>query len=100
MSKRSIGERKLRRILSTFDEASDMAYDAGIDLAQRAECHYQLWVYQSHEPLRFWLYNLYPGTQRIYADPHHKGPFLHLPNPWSFLDVVKAAVKLNSKRAR
>jgi len=40
-----------------------------------------------------WLTNVYPSNQRIYADPHAKGPFLGpFANEWTLLDVVRTAI--------
>lgn len=74
-----------------FEEAVDMSAKIDMDLTQCTEAHYQLTVYLSHSPLEFWLYNLYPGNQRIYADPNHRGPFLQLAGVWSFEKIIKAA---------
>jgi len=86
-------DRRRQISTDTFEEASDLAFENDMELTEKvAQTHYQLTVYQSHEPLRFWLYNLYPITRRIYSDPHHKGPFLKV-RRWTFVDIVKAAIE-------
>lgn len=89
-----------RRIAEAdFYEAADMAKKTDMDLTQCTEAHYQLTVYLSHGPLRFWLYNLYPGNQRIYADPNHKGPFLRglKVGNWTFEHIIVAANRLRDE---
>lgn len=94
---KSIKQRKQRNIqasVDVFDEAFALAYANGFVLERKRGCyHYQLTWFGGEEDEEY-IYNLYPTTQRIYADPHHRGPFLNLKKPWTVLDVVKAAVKL------
>ena len=63
---------------------------------------------ESNIDLRFkakkWIYNLMPRVKganpRVYSDPHHRGPFLPLPQEWTLLDAVKAAVQLEQYRGK
>jgi len=41
-----------------------------------------------------WLYNLYTGTYKIYADESSGTPRLRLESPWTLSDVVEAVSKL------
>ena len=40
-----------------------------------------------------WLLNIYPGNRRLYHDQNRMGPFLSVPDDWTLLDVVRAAVE-------
>ncbi len=74
-----------------FDEAVELARESGSCSLQQMPggYHFQLFCYgENHDH----IYNLYPSTQRIYADPKHRGPFLKVKMPWTVLDVVKAVV--------
>jgi len=50
-----------------------------------------------------WIINMYPRrkgvSSRMYHDPHHRGPFLRLPENWTLLDAVKAAIDAMAERA-
>ena len=79
---------------ATFNEARALAEANGFQLTQPSDGCYQL---RRLKPL--WIYNLYPRrsglSPRIYSDPHHRGPFLRgMPEPWTLLDVVRAAIAL------
>lgn len=71
--------------MATFDSAKELARVNGWTLAKHTEWHFSL----SSENYR---YNLYPSNQRIYADPKHRGPFLKVSKPWTFLEVVSSAI--------
>lgn len=93
---KSIKHRKQRNL-----QASEDVFKEAAILAAANHCalnrmpngyHYQLVCINGDRP--DYIYNLYPSTQRIYADPKHRGPFLQVPKPWTLLDVVKAKVKI------
>lgn len=75
------------RAVATYLQAQELARLNGLDLVQYSPWHFALICERPK-----WVYNLYPSNQRIYADPKHKGPFLKVPEPWTFLDVVSAAI--------
>jgi len=71
-----------------FDAAQRLADLHGLVLRRCTESHYQLSLHNG------WLQNIYPGNCRLYWDrQHEKPPWLHLPDNWSLLDVVRAAVE-------
>lgn len=74
----------------TFARARDLARRHGLRLSAPTHFQYQLQVGDA-------LYNLYPSTQRIQIDRHHRGPRLDVPRPWGLLDVVRAAIKLKDE---
>lgn len=91
---KSIKHRKQTHLQASedvLDEAVALAY-ANHCAVQRmpARHHFQLICFNENSPE--YIYNLYPSTQRIYADPKHRGPFLNIKMPWTLLDVVKAKV--------
>ncbi len=80
---------------ATFIEARTLALDNGMKLVAKTEIHYQLSFWKEHR--KIWLLNVYPSNQRLYPDSHCKAPFLHVPKPWTFLDVVQAAIRANTE---
>jgi len=84
----------IRRALkseNTFDDARALAAQHCMRLTNPSLGCYQLrWG-------KNWILNLYPrrhgSAPRAYHDPHHRGPFLPLPEVWTLLDVVEAAVR-------
>jgi hypothetical protein len=76
----------------TFDEAKALAAQNGMTLINPSDGCYQL---RCDNP--DWIVNMYPrrsgGSPRMYWDPNHRGPFLKLPEDWTLLDGVKAAVE-------
>lgn len=83
------GQRALKA-RATYPHARELAYQHGIDLAWCSNHHYQLVVGSA-------IYDLYPSTQRITIDRHHRGPRLDVPRPWGLLCVVRAAVKMKQE---
>ncbi len=71
-----------------FEEARRLAECNGLRLRRCTEVHYQLKPQDGS-----WLKNIYPSNRRIYADPNKRGPFLHVPDDWTLIDVVRAAAK-------
>jgi hypothetical protein len=78
---------------------SEKTYPAAVELAG----HYRMVLsnpsdgcYQLRHVDLGWIINLYPrrngASPRAYSDPHHRGPFLNLPQLWTLLDAVEAAV--------
>ncbi len=80
-------ERQRRRDEATneIDNIQRRLADFSIVLRQCTTAHYQL-IYGD------WIYNLYPGNQRIYSDPKHRGPFLNVPKPWTLSEVADAVI--------
>lgn len=89
-------ERSSRRTATyqSYASASKLAEDNRMVLIRHSDVHYHLWVTLASG--QRWLYNLYPGNCRIYADRQHYGPFLNIPKPWTIDDVIRAA---RAKRA-
>jgi len=91
-------KRNYDRAVATFDAAQDLAYDNNMDLVQHGSpWHFSLTQYKKNGNTS-WILHLYPSKQRIYRDKHYKAPFLKLPRPWTFLDIVKAAIKVKEKK--
>lgn len=87
----------LKRAMASEDtcyEAAMLADQNGMSLTNPSDGCFQL-----RHCEKGWILNLYPRrkgfTPRIYTDPNHRGPFLRnlLPEKWSLLDVVEAAIK-------
>lgn len=80
----------------TFHAAKVLAEANGMKFLNPSAGCYQL----RHLTLG-WIINMYPRSNgispRMYHDPHHRGPFLKLPNDWTLLDAVKAAVSTLGK---
>lgn len=80
---------------ATYDAARELAAAHGWALSNPSDGCYQL---RHHG--RDWLYNLYPRRGQhsplIYGDLHHRGPFLDVPQYWTLLDVVQAAIALTT----
>jgi hypothetical protein len=76
---------------ATYAEAIALAQANGLTLLCTSDGCYQL-----RHPARGWIINMYPRrnglSPRMYHDPHHRGPFLQLPENWTLLDAVHAAV--------
>lgn len=85
--KKRTGKERRERSESQFDLAQTVASQHGMTLERHTDVHYTLWG-----PDRTWQKHIYPGNQRLYA-PDRNGPFLSVKNPWTLLDVVKAAVR-------
>lgn len=69
-----------------FRSLASVADRHGFALTNPSQYHYQL---RGHG----WIYNLYPSTGKICADPHHRGPKLQLPKRWSLQDALFAAIE-------
>lgn len=79
------------RAMEHYETARDLATENGFALQQHSTWHFSLTCVQDGK--RKWRFNLYPSNQRIYWDRKcGKAPFLNLPKPWTFLDVVSAAI--------
>ena len=79
------------RAMCHFDVAKDFATKNGFSLVQHSTWHFSLSCISYGQ--RQWRINLYPSNQRVWADRKcGKAPFLKLPSPWTFLDVVSAAI--------
>ena len=70
-----------------FVTVRDFAKSAGLTLRAHTEAHYSLRGCG-------YILNIYPGNRRLYYDrSHRKPPFLKLPDEWSLLNVVQAAIE-------
>lgn len=85
------GRQRRIRATNEFPTAQRQAIALGFRLSRRNETHYTL---TPAKETKGWLYNIYPGKCRIYADPNRRGPFLKLPDEWTLIDVVKAAANV------
>lgn len=84
------------RAMSTFEDAQRLATANSMDLVQHGSpWHFSLTCLKNGR--RIWLYNIYPSKQRIWVNPKFKGPYLNLPRPWTFLDIVNAVIKAKEK---
>ena len=76
---------------STSSDAAKLAAENGMSLTAPSNGCYQL-----RHRRKGWIINMYPrrngGSPRMYHDPNHRGPFLDLPELWTLLDAVHAAV--------
>lgn len=79
-----------------FSAAARLASEHGLVLTRCTQDHYHLRAFE--DGCVCWLYNLYPGKCRIWPDPHHRGPFLRVPAPWTLVDVVRAVADRLSDR--
>lgn len=78
-----------------FEGARILAYHNGMLLkcCNRDQPHYQLiW---GHD--RQWLLNLYPSNQRLYHDPHRRGPYIQMYADWTLASVVDACWRAQEK---
>ena len=74
-----------------YREAMRLADDHGMILRRLTQTHYHLRSVRDG-----WLLNIYPGDQRLGRDVHlPQCPTLNVPQNWTVLDVVKAAVELS-----
>ncbi len=77
---------------STFEEARQLAAANQMTFTNPSAGCYQL----RHLDLG-WIINMYPRrdgfSPRMYHDPHHRGPFLKLPENWTLLDGVRIAIE-------
>jgi hypothetical protein len=73
---------------AAFPEARALAASAEFRLLRHSVAHYQLW-----SPDRKWLLNIYPGNRRLFHDKEKSGPYLRVPDEWTLLDVVQAAIR-------
>lgn len=79
------------RAMKHCDIAQKLAAVNGFSLVQHSTWHFSLTCIR-YGKLQ-WRINLYPSNQRVWADRKcGKAPFLRLPSPWTFLDVVSAAI--------
>ena len=87
---------RAEKSMATFEEAKLLASSNGFILKNPS-----MGCYQLKHLSKGWIMNLYPRmsgfSPRIYNDPHHRGPFLKLPEGWTLLDVVKAAIVFEEK---
>lgn len=81
---------------STFADAKKLADANGLGLTNPSDGCYQL-----RHSEKGWIINMYPRRNgmrpRMYRDRNHRGPFLDLPDPWTIVDAVKAAIDAETK---
>lgn len=70
-----------------FKEAMALAIGHDLVLTQCTNIHYQL-----SDRHGDWLLNIYPSNRRLYHDKQRRCPYLRVPDDWTLLDVVKAAI--------
>ena len=75
-----------------YTKARDIAARYGLELTRITDRHYKL-----KHPAG-WIKCLYPSSQQVWAPPSDKGPFLLLPEPWTLLDVVNAAIAADARK--
>jgi len=77
--------------MATFGDAVILASENGMAFTNPSDACYQL----RHNE-KGWILNMYPRNKgfsgRLYADPHHKPPFILVKCPWTLLDAVTAAI--------
>jgi hypothetical protein len=79
------------RAVATFTAVQELARLNGFSLVQYSTWHFSLTYLKDGK--RQWRINLHPSNQRIWADRKcGKAPFLEISTPWTFLDVVCAAM--------
>lgn len=92
-ARQTIGHERRWSAGDLYHEAAARAYRAGLDLTRHNEAHYSL----AREG--GWRLNIYPGNGRLYMDRNHaRAPFLALPEGWTILDVVDAAIRQESRQ--
>lgn len=81
----------------TFEDAQVLAMSNGMRLGNPSDGCYQL-----RHDARGWIINIYPRrnghSARMYHDPNHRGPFLKLPENWTILDAVQAAIDVEATK--
>ena len=96
LAKDDQGHRAERRqtAATQFGQAKTTALQHGMFLRRNTEAHYTLAAGAAGNYV--WLWDLYPGKCRIKKSRHHPAtPFLPgLALPWTLLDVVQAAIRL------
>lgn len=71
-----------------FPKAFYLASEKGLLLTKPSDIHYQL-----SPKDRSWILNIYPSNRRLYHDRNKSTPpYLDLPDDWTLLGVVRAAV--------
>lgn len=80
--------------MTTFEDAQSMARLNNLNLNQLGSpWHFSLTCFDKNSDEKLWRLNLNPYNQRIWPDTRYgKAPFLELEKPWTFTDVVAAAV--------
>ena len=72
--------------------AVKMAYEYGLSLVQHP--NYICTLRHSSG----WCKNIDISKQHIWASTKNKGPFLYLPELWTLLDVVQAAIAADARK--
>lgn len=89
---------RAERSCATFEQARTIAHANGLTLTNPSDGCYQL-----RAPAG-WIINMYPRSKgcspRMYHDPHRPGPFLRLPENWTLLDAVRAAIESANQNER
>jgi len=76
-----------------YAKARGVAALHGLKLIRHMDAYYSL-----INPTAGWRKELYPGNQRIWWQMGPIGPFLLLPEPWTLLDVVEAAIAADARK--
>lgn len=78
------------RNLFAVEAAMEEAAAGGLRLEMHTDVHFSLIATD-------WRLEVYPGNQRLYRPAKHgRAPFFDLPDPWTVLDVVRAALNTPS----
>ncbi len=86
-----------------FHEAHRLAVEYGLLLNRHTNQHYSLTKRNDSREI-VWHLNIYPGNRRLWWDRNHGKPPFYLPfnlgQPWTLLDVVRAAIEAQEKRGQ
>ena len=84
---------------NTYRDAAELASRNGLALTNPSDGCFQL-----RSLTKRWIVNLYPRRKghspRAYHDPNHRGPYLKLPEQWTLLDAVTAAINAEKGASR
>ena len=78
---------------AAFPSIRQHAAEHDLRLTRHTEAHYQL------APVdRSWILDIYPGKRRLYSDRKKVAPHLSVPEDWTLMDVVEAAIAIEAER--
>jgi len=85
-------EARRQEAADQFLDACGIAAKAGLVLVCHTDAHYQL-----RDAGHTWIINIYPGNRRLYHDTQKRGPYLHVRDEWTLLEVVHAASRATKR---
>lgn len=97
--KQDTGEQRRQEATAAFTEDFQFARVHDIELKRCSDTHYQAIVRHADNTPR-WLYNLYPGNQRVYSDETYHGPFIPVQKPWTIRTFVEALIAYRKRESR